>query len=392
MREPAADTEPVKRPPVLVVDDDEALARTLRRLLDGPFDVELASSGHAALEAIKRRSFSAILSDIEMPGMSGVELLRGVRAHDFDVPVILMTGTPTVTSAIDAVTLGALNYLVKPVANDVLVKAVQRATRLREIGRMKRQALKLMGESATQATDLAGLQLGFDRALESMWMAFQPIVRTDGRLFGYEALMRAKEPSLPHPGAILAAAERLGRVAEVGKRVRALSAEAFAQAAPDTVLFVNLHTIDLLDSTLYATTAPLARLADRVVLEITERSTIEHVGDVQVRVAELRRLGYRIAIDDLGAGYAGLSSFAALEPQIVKLDMSLVRNVHQSDIRKKLIESMAGVCKQMGMLVVAEGVESREERDCVRDMGCELLQGYLFAKPGPPFPVPAAID
>jgi EAL domain-containing protein (putative c-di-GMP-specific phosphodiesterase class I) len=298
-----------------------------------------------------------------------------------------MTGDPSVESAIEAVALGALQYLVKPVRKDVLLPAVQRAARLHEMARMKREALKLLGESAARASDIAGLQRGLDNALETMWMAFQPIVDTGAkRVFGYEALMRAKEPSLPHPGAVLEAAERLDRIHHVGRRVRALVAEAFGAAPPQAVLFVNLHTKDLLDDALYEAAAPLTRIARQVVLEITERSAIDDVTDVRSRVAELRRLGYRIAIDDLGAGYAGLSSFAALEPELVKLDMSLVRNVHQSDIRRKLIGSMTGLCKQMGMLVVAEGVENAQERDTVREVGCDLLQGYLFAKPGPPFP------
>ena len=132
-------------------------------------------------------------------------------------------------------------------------------------------------------------------------------------------------------------------------------------------------------------------MARRVVLEVTERATIDDVKDVQARVAKLRHLGFRIALDDLGAGYAGLSSFAVLEPEIVKLDMSLVRNVHLSEIRARLIGSMTNLCKQMGMLVVAEGVEAHEERDSVRAIGCDLLQGYLYAKPGPPFPVPSML-
>jgi EAL domain-containing protein (putative c-di-GMP-specific phosphodiesterase class I) len=220
-----------------------------------------------------------------------------------------------------------------------------------------------------------------------MWMAFQPIVdAVEKRVFGYEALMRAREASLPHPGAILSAAERLDRLTDLGRRVRALSAGAFDLAPTDALLFVNLHTRDLLDPALYERSAPLTTMANRVVLEITERSTIDDVKDIHSKVGALRKLGFRIAIDDLGAGYAGLSSFAALEPEIVKLDMSLVRNVHQSSIRRRLIGSMTALCKEMGMLVVAEGVEVAEERESLRGVGCHLLQGYLFAKPGPPFP------
>jgi EAL domain-containing protein (putative c-di-GMP-specific phosphodiesterase class I) len=377
-----------RKRPVLVVDDDVALSWALRRVLGAAgYDVTVANDGRSAVEAIMHRTFDVVLSDIQMPGMTGVELLKAVRAHDLDVPVILMTGVPTIETAIDAVSLGALQYLPKPTPNDVVVKAIERASRLHRMARMKRDALKLLGERDTEAGDRAGLQASFERALETMWMAFQPIAdAVEKRVFGYEALMRAREASLPHPGAILSAAERLDRLTDLGRRVRALSVEAFDRAPTDALLFVNLHTRDLLDPALYERSAPLTKMANRVVLEITERSTIDDVKDIHSKVSALRKLGFRIAIDDLGAGYAGLSSFAALEPEIVKLDMSLVRNVHQSGIRRRLIGSMTGLCKEMGMLVVAEGVELVEERESLRGVGCHLLQGYLFARPGPPFP------
>ncbi|HEY3817659.1 MAG TPA: EAL domain-containing protein [Polyangiaceae bacterium] len=373
---------------VLVVDDDVNLGRAVQRVLSGAgYSVIVATDGGAALEAIKRESFDVIVSDIQMPGLSGVEVLRGVRANDLDVPVILMTGNPTLETAMAAISLGALQYLRKPVPNDVLIETVRRASMLHRMAQLKRDALRLAGGEDALAGDRAGLQAGFDRALETMWIAFQPIVDASGRtLFGYEALMRSREPSLPHPGAILEAAERLDLVHRLGRRVRELAAHSFAGARSDAVLFVNLHPHDLLDIELFESKAPLGLLAERVVLEITERSTIDDIKDIQSRVALLRGRGFRIAIDDLGAGYAGLSSFAALQPEIVKLDMSLVRDVHKSEVRRRLMESMTSLCKEMKMLVVAEGIETAEERDCVLGCGCQLLQGYFFAKPGPPFP------
>jgi EAL domain-containing protein (putative c-di-GMP-specific phosphodiesterase class I) len=310
-----------------------------------------------------------------------------VRAHDLDAPVILMTGDPKLETAMEAVSLGALQYFAKPVPNNVLVAAVQRASRLYRLAQAKREALKLMGQTDAQAGDLAGLQAGFDRVIQTMWMAFQPIVDLGRRtVFGYETLLRSEEASLPHPEAVLDAAERLGRLHELGRRTRELAAEVFVRAPANALLFVNLHTHDLLDPHLYDAGGPLASMAERVVLEITERATIDDVEDVQSRVGMLRRLGFRIAIDDLGAGYAGLSSFVALEPNIVKLDMSIVRNVHQSAIRRRLVESMASLCGELGIQVVAEGVELVDEQDTLRDLGCQLLQGFLFAKPGRPFP------
>jgi EAL domain-containing protein (putative c-di-GMP-specific phosphodiesterase class I) len=379
---------------VLVVDDDALLARALQSTLKrAGFEVIVADSGATAVQLIMSRPFDVIVTDIQMPQMSGMELLRVVRAYDLDVPVILMTGEPSVETAIEAVSLGALQYLPKPTPNDVLIKAVERASRLHRMAQMKRDALRLGGADASNAGDRAGLQTRFESALATMWMAFQPIVNVKhGRIFGYEALMRTQEPSLPHPGAVLSAAERLDRLPDLGRRIRKLTAEAFEHAPAGALLFVNLHTRDLLDPTLYEPTAPLARFADRVVLEITERAAIDDVKDIQARVSVLRYAGYRIAIDDLGAGYAGLSSFAALEPDIVKLDMSLVRDVHQSDVRQRLIASMTSLCKEMGMLVVAEGVEVAEESGSVQRIGCDLLQGYLYAKPGPPFPAVTGIS
>jgi EAL domain-containing protein (putative c-di-GMP-specific phosphodiesterase class I) len=252
---------------------------------------------------------------------------------------------------------------------------------------MKREALALLGTNQSLAGDRAGLEASFERAIETLWMAYQPIVRArDHALFGHEALLRSKEPTLPHPGAILDAAERLDRLPELGRTIRAAAATPVADNADAGLLFVNLHTRDLLDPTLTSPESPLSKIAGRVVLEITERASLNEIRDIPSRVAQLRAMGFQIAIDDLGAGYAGLTSFALLEPEIVKLDMTLVRNVHKQSTKQKLIRSMAALCKDMGMMVVGEGVENVEERDALVDLGCDLLQGYLFAKPAPAFP------
>ena len=375
--------------PVLIVDDDPRVGLALKRVLEARgFRVDVACDGQAAVELVMRKRYEAILTDIQMPQMTGVDLLTLVRAYDLDVPVLLMTGEPKLESAIEAVSLGALQYLVKPIANDVLVAAVERALRLRRMARAKRDALELNGKSPGEAGDRAGLVAGFERALETLVMAFQPIVHAGRRaIYGYEALARPSEASMPSPEAILAAAERLGRLPDLGRRVRSLSAAALRSAPEGTLLFVNMHPCDLLDDELFQANAPLSAHAARVVLEVTERSTLDDVEDVRERVRRLRDLGYRIAIDDLGAGYSGLASFAALEPDVVKLDVSLIRGVHQSQVRQRIVGTMATLCKEMQIRVIAEGVEVAGEKDAVQRLGCDLVQGYFFARPGPPFPV-----
>ncbi|HVY46534.1 MAG TPA: EAL domain-containing protein [Minicystis sp.] len=383
----AAPPTPQKRK-ILIADDEVPLAKSFARVLGAAgFDVVTVADGNAAVEALKHQDFDVILSDIQMPGVSGVELLRLVREHDLDVPVVLMTADPRVETAAEAVELGALQYLVKPIANEVLFKSMERATKLHLMARMKRESLKLLGQLDRAAGDRAGLEASFDRMLETMWVAFQPIVAANGRAaFGYEALLRSNEPSLPHPGAVIEAAERLARLPELGRRIRFLVAEAAAKLEGDALLFVNLHTRDLADPDLLGDAQPLTAIASRVVLEITERAALDDIKDVRARVASLRALGFRIAVDDLGAGYAGLTSFALLEPEFVKFDMSLVRGVHTSPLRQKLIGSMSALCREMGMRVVAEGIETTEERDTVIGLGCDLLQGFLLGRPGRPFP------
>jgi EAL domain-containing protein (putative c-di-GMP-specific phosphodiesterase class I) len=373
---------------ILVVDDEDALLRAIgRKLTSLGYDVLLASNGKAAVGYLAEFPFDAILSDIDMPKMNGMELLQTVRQRDLDVPVVLMTGNPDMKTAVQAVELGAIQYLIKPFDIGDVGAVIARAVRLNRMARLKREALALVSQGGFGESDRLSLETSFDRALDSLWMAYQPIVRTaDHSLFGYEALLRSDEKALPHPGAILDAAERLDRLPDLGRKIRKSSCLPIPDAADGSSFFVNLHSRDLMDGSLLSPSSPLSFFAERVVLEITERASLDGVTDVRAKIAELRRMGFRIAIDDLGAGYAGLTSFATLEPDIVKLDMSLVRDVDTNRQKEKVVRSITALCKELGILVVAEGVETVGERDTLVSIGCDLLQGYLLAKPGRPFP------
>jgi EAL domain-containing protein (putative c-di-GMP-specific phosphodiesterase class I) len=240
--------------------------------------------------------------------------------------------------------------------------------------------------SEFETAQLAELEQKLERCLAALQMHFQPIVYPDRARFGYEALLRSTDKSLPHPGAILDAAERLERTGRLGTLIRSQVAKVFAAAAPDRgVVFVNLHINDLLDRSLTSPFAPLTKIASRVVLEITERSSLDHIGDVRYRIAELRERGFRIAIDDLGGGHDRMGAIGPLDVDIVKLDMSLVRDVHRHAMKQRLVRSITELCKEHRVLVIGEGVENKDEADCLVANGCDLLQGYFIARPGPPF-------
>jgi EAL domain-containing protein (putative c-di-GMP-specific phosphodiesterase class I) len=211
-------------------------------------------------------------------------------------------------------------------------------------------------------------------------MAFQPIVSHRRRgVHAFEALMRVTEPVLPNPGAVLSAAERLGRLPVLGRRIRQLVAAKAAEA--DALLFINLHPRDLEDDELYASATALAASAHKVVFEITERAHLDDVRDLDARLSTLRELGYRIALDDLGAGYAGLTSFLRLRPDVVKIDMGLVQGLSSDDTKRRLVSSVTELCRGMGVAVVAEGIEERADYAALLELGIDLLQGYAFARP-----------
>jgi EAL domain-containing protein (putative c-di-GMP-specific phosphodiesterase class I) len=369
---------------LLVVDDDQAVLRVTKKTLERRgYRVVACRSGDEALSILSRESFDCMISDVQMPGINGVRLLRAVRDRDLDLPVVLVTGNPDVETAAAAVEYGAFQYLIKPVGNDRLDETVQRAANAGRMARAKREYAEQYGSGVFLAGDRAGVDATLDRALASLWMAYQPIVRaTGGSIFAQEALMRTEEPALPHPGAVLEAAERAGRLFDVGRLVRDKVAKTIAVSPQAWTFFVNLHPADLSDPSLYLTDAPLSRVAHRVVLEITERVSLETLPGVSGQIASLREMGFRIALDDLGAGYAGLTSFVRLEPEFVKLDMSLIRDVHQNEAKQKIIGSMVNLCHEMGKQIVAEGVEQAAERDALVELGCDFLQGYFFAKPG----------
>ncbi len=365
---------------LLLVDDDEALLEVTADLFrEHGYDVVTAATARAALACLARGVFDALFSDVMMPGMSGLDLLRAARQHDLDLPVVLVTGGPTLQGALLALDAGALQYLVKPVPSSDLLRSAARAVSLGTLARLKRQALQHLGLASHLLGDHAGLEMAFERALAQTWMAYQPIVRAaSGALYAYEALLRCNDAVLTGPEPLIDAAERLGRQADLGRAVQAAVLDSARHLAGDGLsLFVNAQARDLDPGW----AAPLRELPAALVLEVTERSALSSIPDLRRRVTALRANGVRVAIDDLGAGYAGLTSFAALEPDIVKLDMTLVRSLDREPINRKLVGSLCGVCRELGILTVAEGIETAAEAGAARELGCDLLQGYLIGRP-----------
>ncbi|MFO0676854.1 MAG: EAL domain-containing protein [Polyangiaceae bacterium] len=370
----------------LLVDDEPELLRALARsFVSRGYKVSTATCGEEALEIVGAQHVDLVITDLTMPGMDGLELTSQIHAKNEDLPIVLTTALASVDTAIRAMELGARRYVRKPIDLGELHGLATQLTSEFRLARAKRTALGLVDVDIDVLSNRRGPNDAFSLALHKCFMAYQPIVDFRERsIFGHEALIRCKDPAFPHPGALLAVGEALGRINDIGRTVR----ELVASVASDTssTFFVNLHAMDLVDEELFGVASPLHAIAKRVVLEITERASVHEIVDVKARIARLKALGYRIAIDDLGAGYSGLTSFALIAPHVVKLDMSLVRGVDSDSLKQTMVRQMLSMCTDLGASVVAEGVETAAERDYLDSVGCSLMQGYLFAKPAYPFP------
>lgn len=359
---------------ILLVDDEPSILRSYSRLLtQAGFVVETASNGSVALDRLAAASFDVVVTDLLMPQMSGSELVRHIRLKDKTLPIVVMTAAPSLESAIQAVDNAATAYLLKPVEAEQLVAVIQRA-----VDRVSAPPPPVESHEP------------IENIVAGSILHFQPIVWVgENLLVAYEALLRPQSKTIKNPLDLLRRAEDSGRLELLGRHVRKTAAAHFGSLPAGALMFINVHPADLLDSDLYDVESALSPFAPRVVFELTERAALEDVPELTERVQQLRKLGYRIAIDDLGAGYSSLSSLVTLEPEFVKLDMGLVRDIDKNKRKHRLVEALGVLADSLEVRVVAEGVETAAERDTLFMLRISLMQGWFFARPAFPFPAVA---
>ncbi|MEA2721104.1 MAG: hypothetical protein QOJ39_2968 [Candidatus Eremiobacteraeota bacterium] len=214
--------------------------------------------------------------------------------------------------------------------------------------------------------------------------AFQPIIDVaQGRVFSYEALVRGPEGESAY---------------SVLQRVTAENQYAFDQACRVKAITLASQlrveaklNINFLPNAIYEPAACIRRTLstarrvgfpiDRIVFEVTERESVADRRKLVDIFREYSRLGFKTAIDDFGAGHSGLGLLAEFQPDFIKLDMQLIRGVAEDRAKRAIIRAVVAMCGELGIVVVAEGVETHDELAWLRDSGISLFQGYLFARP-----------
>jgi EAL domain-containing protein (putative c-di-GMP-specific phosphodiesterase class I) len=215
-------------------------------------------------------------------------------------------------------------------------------------------------------------------------MAFQPIVDLEQReIFAHEALVRGTTGE--------GASEVLGRVSPQDRfafheacRVKAI--ELATALGMQSRLSLNVMPNDVAgQEACFRTAMATARRCNfpvhRLMFEITEGERVNDLPGLAATFRIFKRYGFTSAIDDFGAAYAGFELLAAFQPDVVKIDMSLVRGIHQVPVRITIVKGFVATCDELRIRVIAEGVEAWEEVDVLRALGVQLFQGFLFARP-----------
>ena len=223
------------------------------------------------------------------------------------------------------------------------------------------------------------------KALEfDFTMAFQPIVDLDRRaVFAHEALVRGLNQE--SAGVILGQVNDANRY-RFDQTCRVKAIELAARLGLEGMLSINFlpHAIYRPETCIRTTLDAAQRYGfpqERIIFEVTEGEQVQDHAHLIGIFEEYRRRGFQTAIDDFGAGYSGLNMLAEFQPNIVKLDMALVRNIHQHKPRQAIVRGIASVCQELGITPVGEGIETVEEKRVLQDLGIRLQQGFLFARP-----------
>ncbi len=226
---------------------------------------------------------------------------------------------------------------------------------------------------------------------EEIHTLFQPMVNLKTReIEGYEALSRGPAGEFERPDKLFKVAYEVDLVLKLERLCRKKALEGAKGLGSEYLLFINVEPESVADPELRQVTSSSllaeSKLSpERIVLEITERTAIDDFNAFRSTLEYFRALGFKVSVDDAGAGYASLQCIAEVKPDFIKMDMSLVRGIEKDEIRQQLVHAFVRFANKTGVKLVAEGIETAAELKALVDLGVEFGQGYHFAYPSEPF-------
>lgn len=392
---------------VLLVDDEASVLKALGRvLLYEDYHVVKASCPAEALEVVKNQSFDVIIADYRMPIMNGVTFLREAsRFQPFSCNFIL-SGDADTDDVIECMNDDiAERFLRKPWDNKRIVEEVNAGVRKRDKAHLLSQILanESSGKMPPPVGEYSGNNLAqshnvlqhlksanFDNEFS---LVYQPkVCAKTGRIVGLESLLRWNSPiaGVIAPDVFIPIAEEGSVINDIGEWVLNETARFQMRWRSFTLsdgfrLAFNVSPKQLLDGCFVDKVKALIDSGDLIpeytCIEITESAAIDDFERCCTQLTRLSDLGIQVAIDDFGTGHTAINYLLKLPAHVVKLDRSLIQGVESEEKSYNVVKNVVAMAQSIGMKVVAEGIEIAQHALCLKNMGCEELQGYHYSRP-----------
>lgn len=379
---------------VVIAEDDEFVLDALKAIIgsDKTFEViATAADAESAIAAIIHNAPDLALLDVRMPGGGGERVAAAISETRPGVRIVAISAHDDEETIRAMIAAGAHGYITKDSEPERMLDTLKRCANGESIYTpssselVMREYARSSQRLAEERRDLHAREERIHKVCEpgQMKSVFQPIVDLqNGDVVMYEALTRFNPIHGMNPQQWFEEAEDIGMTAEIESAALSHTAAALeASGLDEIVVSVNVSPSTLLNPQLAERFLDFA--PDRMVIEITEHARINDYDQVKAVAEKLHQRGTRLAIDDAGAGFASLRHIIDLMPDLIKLDISLVRSIDTDTRRHALAAGLSTFAQEIGAQIVAEGIETREEMEALCELGVDYGQGYFLARPGP---------
>ncbi len=376
---------------VIVADDEPHVVEYLRTVLhlEG-FDVAgAAADADGAVHLAYRLRPDVALLDLRMPG-GGLSAAQLIGSLSPDTRIVIFSAEADVADVVPLLRSGIDGYVIKGCSPDRLAEAIRSvvaggSSMAPEVNRVAIDELTTRLHHEEQEVLRANRQR--DRiadviATAGFTVVVQPVVDlADGRIHAVEALTRFTGPAARTPDVWFAEAEEVGLRTTLELAVASSALAQLPLLRADVSMMVNLSPATVISGRLVEvlTGAPL----ERVVIELTEHAPVSDYRALDAMLRPWRSMGVRLAVDDAGGGYASFAHILNLDADLIKLDLTLTHEIHTDPHRQALARALVGFARELGVEVIAEGVEGPAELEVLRELGTHHVQGFHLGRPRP---------
>ena len=376
---------------IAIAEDDAAVRDALKELLasEGHLDlVGVAADADEAIRLCRRLQPKVILVDLRMPRGGGIRAIEEIRRASRSTHCIALTAYEDRGSILSAIEAGADSYIVKGAAVESVLSTIGEVidgqTRLApEIaGRVIHELGDMLRHETRDVDEKDSLRARVRQAMSTgaMTVMHQAVRRLeDTAAIGYEALARFRSDAELSTREWFDAAESVGLGRDLEYAAADLAVANLSSLPPDCWLGFNLTPAHISDTHISSLLAMAP--ADRLVVEITEQVPIDDYTTVRAELAVFRQRGGRIAVDDAGSGYSSLQHILELEPDFIKLDISLTKDIERKAKQRAVVTSLVALAEAVEAVVIAEGIETVAQLNALRDLGVKHGQGFLLGRP-----------